>query len=682
MTALERLRRTRRLLVATTIVRALLIGAAVVAVGLAVLALADLLVAVPRAVRLTGRAAALGGGIAAMVLALLPLRRARDTRRVALWVEERAPSLRYALVTLAGNPAAPHAPVLERAAGGVHWEPVMQRDLLRRVLLPAVVAIGAAALLIAVPESTLARVTAPREGDALSRRDAGGETRSALETVVATVTPPAYTRERRRTIEDPTLVEAPVGSRLELRGRGEAARVAAEVEGAAGRVTGSGGEWRLALAVGARPVAIRLRDSVAGTERIVAVEPRADGIPRVRLEAPARDSVLRTPAGRITIAAEAVDDYGLGTLRFEWIVSAGEGENFTFRSGAVAFAGNDERTRRATASLSLDSLQLSPGSMVHLRAVALDRNTIGGPGQGVSETRLLRIARAGEYDSLAVEAAAPPEGDSSAISQRMLIMMTEALEKRRPRLARRTLLEESTAIARDQIRLRKRVGEIIFQRLTGEDSGEHSHDDLSPEELMAHAAAEGGMGPSDHGDETPILAINQPLLEAYNAMWEAQTALLLGETREALPPMYRALAAIQRARAAERLYLRGRPAQVVIDLAKVRLVGERPASAGARTARPAPARELALRERFERALGIAAQSPAAAADSLMLLRLGVIGEGSDARPALARALAEAAARLRGRDAAAAEAALRAARRAVAGEPRATSGLPQWGGGAP
>ena len=678
MTALQRLGRTRRMLAIATALRALLLGAAAAVSLLLLVAAADSLIGVSRQWRETARFLAIVIGMVVAVAAMVPVRRLGDASRVALWIEEQEPSLRYALVTLAAAPGTAHAAAFERRVAGVSWEPLTTRILLRRIAMPAIVLLVVVGALFVLPSATLARVTAPAEGDALSRRTiADDERRSTIEALVASVTPPAYTGERRRNIEEPSLIAAPVGSRLELRGRGAPARVTADVGGSSLRASADGDRWAIAVTVGGKPFAIRLRDSVAADERIVAVEPRADGVPRVTLESPARDSVLRAPAGRVALVAEAVDDYGLASLRFEWIVSAGEGENFTFRSGAAAFTGGNARSRRITASLALDSLALTPGSMVHVRAVARDANSVTGPGQGVSETRILRIARAGEYDSVAVEAAAPPEADSSALSQRMLILMTEALEKRRPRIGRSTLLREATAIARDQIRLRKRVGEIIFQRLSGEDSGEHSHEDLSPEELMAHAAAEGGMGPPAHGDETPILAINQPLLEAYNAMWEAQTALLLGELRDALPPMYRALAAIQRARAAERLYLRGRPSQVVIDLGKVRLAGERPGAAGARTPRPAPVAELALEQRFTRALRLAARDAGAAADSLMLIRLAVIGDGADARPALAAALADAASRLRGKDAAAAEAALRNARRTLAGEPRSTPGLPAW-----
>ncbi|MBA3892054.1 MAG: hypothetical protein H0X64_16165, partial [Gemmatimonadaceae bacterium] len=490
MTARQRLARTRRAVVGGTVLRAGLVAAAVGLTLLAGVAALDLVQGVPLDARSALRGTAILAAVVAGAAALLPLRRGTTLPRVALWVEERRPDLRYALVTLAeregeGQARGEHRELLEQHVETVRWEPLTRKALARAMLVPGLVAAASAALLLVMPAATLARIATPQPGDAAIRRGLRDEVVSAIEVLSATVTPPAYTGAARQAIDEPSLVAALAGSRLELRGRGSAARVAATIDGRRLSVYGSDGRWSITMPVAGRPFAILLRDSTAGAERIVAVEPRADMAPRVTLESPVRDTVLRSPTGRIALQATVLDDFGLAALRFEWIVSAGEGENFTFRSGSVAFAGGSARSRAITGSLSIDSLQLTPGSMVHIRAVARDNNAVSGPGEGVSETRMLRIARASEYDSLAIEAAAPPEADKSALSQRMLIMQTEALEKRRPRLDRRTLVREATAIALDQSRLRKRVGELVFQRLTGEDSGEHSHDDLSPEELMA-----------------------------------------------------------------------------------------------------------------------------------------------------------------------------------------------------
>jgi len=77
------------------------------------------------------------------------------------------------------------------------------------------------------------------------------------------------------------------------------------------------------VVVGAQPMALRLTDG--SRERLVAMEPVADQPPAVALREPARDTVLRTPAGRVALRADATDDYGIASAAFEYIVSSGEG---------------------------------------------------------------------------------------------------------------------------------------------------------------------------------------------------------------------------------------------------------------------------------------------------------------------------------------------------------------------
>jgi hypothetical protein len=366
-------------------------------------------------------------------------------------------------------------------------------------------------------------------------------------------------------------------------------------------------------------------------------------------------------------------------------VSSGEGESFTFKSGIVARrAVRRERAASLESALPLDSLKLRPGDVVHLRAVAVDGNTATGPDTGVSETRMLRVARAGEYDSLAVEGAPPPDADASELSQRMLIQLTEELERKRPRLARKVVVEESRRIGVDQARLRKRVGDIIFARLGEAESGEESGvtmpgASMTPEELLK-AADEATSGESGHaldfeGDETPVVAVNRPLLEAYNAMWAAGGELETGEPGAALPHMRAALAAIMRAREAERIYLRGRPAEVVVDLAKVRLVGDRDsASAQTRDPRARLAGSAARRAaRLDVAILLLRADPAAAVDSLALLGVDALSDASQ----LAAELAAAVDSLRaGKDA---TGPLVRARRAAAGAPVVRAHASEWGG---
>jgi hypothetical protein len=244
-------------------------------------------------------------------------------------------------------------------------------------------------------------------------------------------------------------------------------------------------------------------------------------------------------------------------------------------------------------------------------------------------------------------------------------------------------VSESRSIAADQKRLRRTVGEIVFTRLGGESGEEHSDED-SParaktmRDMLARAdsATNRSTDPIDFGGgESPVIAVNKPLLEAYNAMWDASTELEVAQPGRALPHMRRALAAIQRARAAERVYLRGRPPEIVVDVNKARLQGKDKGTSSSR--RPNSAADSAtLRriERFTNIVGLVGRNSSVAIDSLLVLRIDALVDA----PSFAAAIGDATnAMRRGQSTTAAEALARA-RRLLAGEPIARDSLARWG----
>ncbi len=653
MAARTRLKRARAILLVGVLLSAAGWGIACGAALLFLLALLDLGVAMPLPVRQLGlvASAAVAGGVSLTVLW-----RNRDVRllgAVALWLEHRVPALRYALVTLTDRRFASSGPVLEAVVATTEWSEPLRRALIRATLPLLLAALLFAAFRV-LPATTLIRITTPRRGDILDHA-ATGITPDPLHPLIVTVTPPAYSGLALMTLEDPPTVQGLMGSILQIEGPSAGAGVRAVLNDQAVSVTSMADRWRVTLSM---PDTAAPLWFTAGGERVLLVlEPRIDSVPLVELRTPVRDTVQRAVSGSVTLQAQLRDDFGLNDGWFEYIVSAGTGENFTFRSGVIGRRSlAPARTGGLSAILQLEMLHLAPGNVLHLRAVARDRNTVTGPGTGFSETRTIRIPRADEGDSVQIDPAAPAQGDSALLSQRMLIMLTEALERRRPRLRRDTVVAESRAIARDQASLRRRVADILFLRLGGEVSAEEAGDTggtagLSPEALLRAAeqatVISGGEALDFAEDETPVVALNKPLLEAYNAMWDAGRALEIGEPGRALPPMRVALAAIQRARQAERLYLRGRSAPITVDLVRVRLTGKRadvlPAAVFGRPLDPRSAEALLVR--FTRAVGLL---PApAGVDSLLLLRVAAL----DAAPAFAGALDEPLAALRaGRDA--------------------------------
>ncbi|HEY5060602.1 MAG TPA: DUF4175 family protein, partial [Gemmatimonadaceae bacterium] len=540
-------------------------------------------------------------------------------------------------------------------------------------------------VVLLLPQGAVARARSPRVGDALLRpqvrRAVGG---SRLTPLVARLVPPAYIGGHAVAIDEPSEVAALPGSTLTIAGRGSAAGILAQFDrDSVVQAVDRGERWEIAIHVGQRPMMIALSDR--SFRRVVAVESIPDSVPVVNLGAPARDSVVRVPRGRVAIAASARDDYGIAAAWFEYIVSSGEGETFTFRSGKLGLIepGN-ARDASWSATLSLDSLALNPGDIVHLRAMARDANTVSGPGLGASDTRTLRVASAGEYDTVAVEAADPAEADKSVISERMLISLAEALERKRSALSRDAFVGESRGVAVDQRNLRRAVGEIVFTRLGGDPTGEERSGDDSParartvQQLLARAdsATTRSTDPIDfEGGESPVVAVNRPLLEAYNAMWDASTALEVGQPAQALPHMRVALAAIQRARQAERIYLRGRMLPVVIDIDKVRLTGkDKGASSARRALAPIDSAARQRAERFARIVELSARAPEAAVDSFLVLRIDAL----DTNPSFAAAVGDAVTAMRQRRGDDAARALRNARRVLSGAPVSHDSLSRWG----
>jgi hypothetical protein len=647
--------------------------------------------------------------VALVAYAVQAMRRTPITAvRAALWYEEQHPR-GHAVVTLVDTSAdAIDAVAAERLAAQAGMPPgsaPIATDALRATTRrawqrPALsVGLGVALLLALLWRGDTA------VGVWGAHRAAVGEARPAASPLARTarlrdwrveVTPPAYAARAVTVWQDSGTVQALVGSTIRVSGEGgadglEAAWVArSEVTAARVPVATVADRWMATVTMPARPSALRLVDGAE--ERVLTLVPRVDSLPVVRLLAPLRDSVYRHPMGEILLEADARDDLGLASVQFELIVTSGAGEQYTARTQQY---GRRELAGAAQASIrhriTFTSLGLAPGDVVHMRAVARDLHPAASREAGVSETRSLRIARADEYDSVAVDAAPPPPIDSSMLSQRMLLLLTERLAARRPGLAREVLVRESRRLAVEQARIRRAVSAIVFQRLSGDGEAEHVHSAgdghdhgvMLQEGKLVPATVSSGVAvmpgalppPSPQAEmlagESPIVGVNRPLLEAYNAMWDAGTALELADPEGAIPPMRLALEAIQRARAAERVYLRGRTRPVVVDIGRVRLAGKDTGQTSTRRAGPARSQPSAAYDaRLLRAASWLRTDPARARDSLLLLRLDAIDGHPEFAAALARALAAVAG---GEDA---TLALVRARRVLA-RPERTVGVSPW-----
>lgn len=592
----------------------------------------------------------------------------------ALWVESLEPALRYSLVTLAEHERVSDAdPVHRRLAAfatRTDWEQSASTAIrVDRTRVLGRIAVAAVAIAIAAYPWPVRPLGAEPRAERLRARIADALAPAGRVRASVTLLPPAYTNRPVRTLAFGETVSALAGSVLRVDGDGATDAASLQVQESSDSGAGTpravaraprADGWRGTVRIGSTPIALRLRDAVG--ERWLLVTPVVDSAPVATLLVPDADTLVLDTTARIRVSGTVHDDIALRDARIEYIISSGSGEQFTFKSGALAATrGAPGRDITLASTLDLGALGLKPGDLMHVRITAHDGNTLTGPSLGTSETRTIRIPRTDERDSVAVEQLPPTPVDKSVLSQRQLLMLTERLVARMPRIPAPVMLSESNRIGLDQARLRKQLADIVFARLGDSPSGEHAHfpgdghehsaADLAgqstPESVLqaADRATGGVSGMLDtHGDETPVVAVNRPLLEAYNAMWDATRALQGGVPRDALEPMRRALAAIQRARSAERIYLRGTPPAAVVDLAKVRLIGTDSAKFEERRAlRALPAPDRLLAERVLRGIALLAADDGAAADSLRLVRLDALG----AAPSLAAALGDAIAALDG-----------------------------------
>lgn len=597
-----------------------------------------------------------------MATAAVPLwrgRRVTSANRVALWIEERIPLLQYALISAVEPGLAADHRALEKS---VETEDIPGATLaaLRRTVLPAAGALVlAAALLYVSPASAVGRSGVFRGGAKNVPRAVPAGSR--LNGLQVEVIPPAYARQARRALEDPASVRALVGSTIIVTGDGPSSGLAARLGDVAERVTGGSASWRAQLVMPTKPAALTLTDRAY--EKIIVLEPQVDEAPKVALVSPVRDTTVRVPQLVVQLHAETTDDVALAMGYFEYLITSGSGEIFTARTittRPVEFGG--ARTGALDATLSLASLKLSQGDIVSVRAIVRDANTLSGPSIGTSETRTFRVARADEYDSVSVDAAGPLPIDSTATSQRMLIVMAEKLAREQSGITRQELVRRSTEIGELEDRIRKRVHEILFES-----------QDLSGQKQQPGDPAP-GIEEMEPADEMTGLK-NPNLTAAYNALWEAVRSLQIAEPAPALPPMRVALKALDRARTANRLYLRGTPPRIVVDIQRVRLAGKDKGISNVRTPRSfADSLRIRLSARFNAALSLIQPQPARAMRDLALIQVDAISTF----PAFAAAVADAAEAMRaGRDA---TLPLLRARRSLDGSPEATPGLPLWSGG--
>ena len=244
-----------------------------------------------------------------------------------------------------------------------------------------------------------------------------------------------------------------------------------------------------------------------------------DAAPTVRITAPAADLRRDAATGIVPIRITAQDDLGLRDLRLRFTKVSGSGESFTFEDGEwpVQVRRTSERQWTGSHQVDLAALGLGPGDSLVYHAVAHDAR-VGAEGAAESERFLIEITRPGAL--AAGDFSLPEPEEKFALSQRMVIQLTERLLEKRPRMSAEAFGEEAQALAVAQRRVR---AEFVFM-LGGEVEDEFE------EAAHAHEVEEGRQANQGKGD----------LTEAVRQMSQAETRLTARDVREALPYEYRA----------------------------------------------------------------------------------------------------------------------------------------------
>ena len=604
MTAIEQVRRTKRELGFVAGATALLWGAGATFGVLVAAMLLSLLVPFAPGVRTAVLPLGLLLGAGTLFFVLWRRRFVWSVSRVALWVEERAPELRYALMTAidpryADQLGARLAPIVAKADPGSF----VRRAAWRSLLPAGFVLLLTGATFAVMPANWRAAAVGVGSGEAPAEE----EMPNRLEVLRGSVTPPAYAIRSGLEIEefeDPASIAGLAGSTVDLHGLG----IPGGIEILLGetpldaRPEGSNG-WQSAFTLPDSAVALELRDREY--RRLVVIAPRTDQAPSVELLLPRRDTTVRVIRGDIALQALMSDDIGLGGAFFESIVTMGQDEgHITFRRDTLQRRGfSGARRGEFDLTVPLADFGLEEGDMLSLRAVTFDNNTLSGPSYTTSETRVLRVATSSEYDSLAIEGA-PPPNDTLFLTLRYIIQLTEEIDAEKNTMDRDLFVDSAQTIG---MQLRRVIRTV--------------------EQMQIEWTMEGVFDPN------PLLA------EAHEALWEGARALYIAETGEALPPLWAALALLEEFALAERYYFRGQPPELIVNLGRVRLQGHDTGYAAPRVRRPVSGekRQEMLRH-YTRSMQFLEAAPDSALNTLMLMQVDALREYPDLASLLGEAI--------------------------------------------
>src|SRR5581483_8025615 len=272
----------------------------------------------------------------------------------------------------------------------------------------------------------------------------------------------------------------------------------------------------------------------------------------VRLTTPGRDLVFANAEPHVAVDARATDDFGLRSLTLQYTKVSGAGEEYTFGAGEIplALTRTSPREWSGAASLALSRLGMKQGDMLVYRASATD--TKPGERQSTSDAFFIEISTLGVAAGDAFTL--PEEETRYALSEQMLILKTERLNRTRGSMRAADVTEASMDLAVEQRTIR---AEFVFM-LGGEIEDEEVEAEQSIE-LQAGRLANRGQ---------------RDLRDATRAMSQAEKLLTGADPAFAIVAERTAVAALQRAFARDRYLLRALASRAQLDPSR-RLTGRR-----------------------------------------------------------------------------------------------------------
>lgn len=360
--------------------------------------------------------------------------------------------------------------------------------------------------------------------------------------VAVTLEPPAYTGRAATTVVDPPHIEALEGTTLRMVVDARAARATAEHDGVT-QALGRDANGRFVQRVELTRTGYVSIATDSGGRRVIPIVVSPDVLPGVRVTAPGRDLIFADADQRVAFEVHATDDFGLRSLSLQYTTVSGSGEQFEFREGEIPLVilRPSDRDWRGNAARSLAALSLKDGDMLVYRAVASDARPGGGTAS--SDAFFIEISKLGVAAGDAFTL--PEEETRYALSQQMLIIKTERLNKKRPTMTPADVNDEALNLAVEQRMIR---AELVFM-LGGE---------VEDEEVEAAQSSELQEGRLQNRGQRDLRA-------ATIAMSQAEKLLTGADTSHALTAERAAVAALQRAFSRDRYILRALATRTELD---------------------------------------------------------------------------------------------------------------------